>query len=84
LSRQSEWLQRGENVLLFGSSGVGKPHIAIGMAMAQIGRDQPCRFYPATTLVKELQKALTEFNLPVAVERLDRWALFLIDDIGFV
>ncbi|WP_322763696.1 IS21-like element helper ATPase IstB [Cyanobium usitatum] len=84
LSRQSEWLQRGENVLLFGPSGVGKTHLAVGIALAQIGLDQACRFYPATSLVQELQKARAEYNLPAALERLDRYPLLLIDDIGYV
>jgi DNA replication protein DnaC len=52
--------------------------------LAQIGLDQPCRFYPATALVQELQKARADYNLPQALERLDRYPLLLIDDIGYV
>jgi len=82
LTHQSDWLQRVENVLLFGPSGVGKTHLAIGIVLAQIGLDQPCRFYPATALVQELQKARADYNLPAALERLDRYPLLLIDYIG--
>ena len=75
LSRQSDWLQRAENVVLFGPSGVGKTHLAISIVLAQIGLDQPCRSYPAMTLVQELQKARADYNLPQALERLDRYPL---------
>jgi DNA replication protein DnaC len=68
-------LRRAENVVLFGPSGVGKTHLAISIVLAQIGLDQPCRFYPAMTLVQELQKARADYNLPQALERLDRYPL---------
>lgn len=63
---------------------VGKTHIASGIVLALIGLDQPCRFYPATALVQELQKARADYALPAALQRLDRYPLLLIDDFGYV
>jgi DNA replication protein DnaC len=78
------WLLQADNLLLFRPSGVGKTHIASGIALALIGLDQPCRFYPATALVQELQKARSGYALPAALQRLDRYPLLLIDDVGYV
>ncbi len=63
---------------------MGKTHLAIGIVLAQIALDQACRFYPATALVQELQRARADYNLPQALERLDRYPLLLLDDIGYV
>lgn len=65
------------------SSGVGKTHLAIGIALAQIGLDQYCRCYPATTLVQKLQKARADYSLPQALEQLDRYQQLLNDDNRF-
>ena len=66
------------------ASGVGKTHIAIGITLALIGLDQPCRLHAATALVQELQEARSEYGLAAALERLDRYPLLLIDDVGYV
>jgi hypothetical protein len=71
-------------MLLFGPSGVGKTHLAFGIVLAQIVLDQYWRFYPATALVQELQKARADYSRPQALERLDHYPLLLIDDIGFL
>ena len=45
LARPTAWLQRGKNMLLFNPYGVAKT--PIGIALALINLDQPCRFQPA-------------------------------------
>ena len=45
---------------------------------------QPCRFFPATALVQLLQKAKAGYELPALLQKLDRYALLVIDDISYV
>ena len=52
--------------------------------MAMAAQDQACRFFPATTLVQQLQKAKAAYDLPAMLQKLDRYALLVIDDIGYV
>ena len=40
LSRSYTWLLQSENLLLFGTSGVGKTHLAIAITMAMIEQVQ--------------------------------------------
>ena len=51
---------------------------------SQTTSDRSARFYSATTLVQELQRAKADYALAKALSRLDRYALLVIDDIGYV
>jgi DNA replication protein DnaC len=84
LAHDNGWLDRAENLLLFGPSGVGKTHLAAGICRSLIALDRSARFFSATTLVQELQRAKAEFALAKALNKLDRYALLVIDDIGYV
>ena len=84
IAHDTSWVDRAENLLLFGPSGVGKTHLAAGICRSLIALDRPARFFSGTTLVQELQRAKADYALAKALNKLDRYALLVIDDIGYV
>lgn len=78
------WLERAENCLIFGPSGAGKTHVAIGVARAVIEQGKRAKFFSATGLVQQLQQAKLQLVLPAMLKRLDRYDLLVIDDLGYV
>jgi len=84
LAHDTSWVDRCENLLLFGPSGVGKTHLASGISRSLICLDRSVRFFSGTTLVQQLQRAKADYSLAKALTKLDRYAPLVIDDIGYV
>lgn len=84
LINERQWVVRGDNVLLFGASGVGKTHLASALGYALIEHGVRAKFMSATLLVQLLQKAKAELRLSDALNKLDRYAVLIVDDIGYV
>ena len=84
LCNDIDWTQRAENVLFFGPSGVGKSHLACAIGYALIERGVRVKFSSATLLVQLLQKAREELGLVEALSRLDKFAVLILADIGYV
>ena len=84
LAHDCGWIDRAENLLLFGPSGVGKTHLAAGICRSLMALDRSARFFTATTLVQELQRAKADYALAKALNKFDRYALLVIDDIGYL
>ena len=84
LATEASWLERAENCLIFGPSGVGKTHLSIALARAVIELGKRAKFFSATALVQQLQQAKLELLLPTMLQKLDRYDLLVIDDLGYV
>jgi len=84
LAQERTWLNRGENLLLFWASGVGKTHLAaaIGRSLVELGAS--VRFLSATALVQLLQAAKVNLHLQAALLKLDKYDLLILDDLSYV
>ena len=84
LAADPSWVKRSENLLFFGPSGAGKTHLAAAICNGLIEQGIRVRYYQATALVQELQRARKELQLERVLVRLDRYAVIVLDDIGYV
>jgi len=82
--QQRQWVNQAENILLFGASGVGKTHLACAIGYALIEHGIRVKFTTATGIVQTLQLAKEELTLADALTRLDKYAVLIVDDIGYV
>jgi DNA replication protein DnaC len=84
LASDRAWIDQAANLLLFGASGLGKSHIAAAVGHALIEQGLRVRYYPASSLVQDLQAAKQDLSLADALAKLDKYRLLIIDDIGYV
>ena len=84
LAQDTSWLKRGENLLTFGPSGVGKTHLAAAIGRSLIDLGARIKFFPAMALVQQLQAAKADLQLQSALLKLDKYALLILDDLSYV
>ena len=84
LSEEGTWVKEAQNLILLGPSGVGKTHLAAAIAYGLLEQGISVLFSSTTLLVQTLQQAKAELTLKKALERLARFQLLILDDIGYV
>lgn len=77
------FVHRQENVVFLGPPGVGKSHLAIGLATEAIRQGMSVYFVSMSKLLLDLQKANREGRLERRWKIYQRPKLLLIDEIGY-
>jgi len=82
--REGAFLDRRENLLVFGKPGTGKSHLVCAIGNEQVRRGRRVFFATCGLLVQDLLLAKRELRLAKLLKRLSRFDALIIDDIGYV
>jgi DNA replication protein DnaC len=81
---QGGYIGKAENILLLGSPGLGKTHLAIGLALAACRQAKRVRFYRAAKLVDDLVVARKDLRLSRFAATFVKLDLLVLDELGFI
>jgi len=78
------FLDRKENLLLFGSPGAGKSHLLCALAHEMINRGRRMKYISCAMLVQDLLAAKRDLCLSREIRKLSRHDGLIIDEMGYV
>jgi len=78
------YIEKAEPVILVGNPGLGKSHVATGLALAACRQGHRVRFYTTAGLVNELILAQDEHRLSKFLASALKHQLIVLDELGFI
>lgn len=81
---RGEYIKQIMPLILVGNPGLGKTHVAIGLAVAACRQGYRVRFYNTAALVNELLLAQEQHRLPKFLAAALKHNLIVLDELGFI
>ncbi len=81
---QGGYIAQAENIILIGNPGLGKTHIATGLALAACRQGKRVRFFGVASLVNDMLSANHELRLSKLTAQITKLDLVVLDELGFI
>jgi DNA replication protein DnaC len=78
------FVERGHNVIILGPPGVGKTHLAVGLAVKAVESGYSVLFLTLEALMTRLTKALNENRLERSLQQLIYPKVLIVDELGYL
>lgn len=79
-----DFLQRGENIIFHGKTGVGKSGLAVGILRQALIAGFRGRFYDVQRLLDDLYASLADRSTTKLLNALCRYDILLLDELGYL
>ncbi len=81
---EGAFVERGDNLLVFGLPGRGKTHVVCALAHELVASGRRVLFTATSLLVQRLLVAKRDLRLEGELRQLDRFDAVILDDLGYV
>ena len=78
------FMDRCENIIIFGNPGTGKTHLSIALAQEWCMQGRKVFYITASAIMQKLLKAKAELRLNEFIKKLDCFEILIIDDISYI
>jgi len=81
---KGDFVERKENLLVFGSTGAGKTHLSCAIGHEVVRSEYSVLYKDTCEMVQQLLAAKKEYKLHEVFKKLDKFRCIILDDIGYV
>jgi DNA replication protein DnaC len=78
------FVEKRENIVFLGPSGVGKSHLATAIGIAAAKKRQTAYFIKSHDLVLQLRRARMENRLADRLKHFSKYSVLVIDELGYL